>query len=149
MNSAIEALEALDEKWPGFFKMIKAQNGYKVEDFSYQDLMRINEMMINDEQGMETLIRSMMSLQRERQLDPEISRWLEDNGFVEKRIVDLRRKLESVNDQLASGTLPAEERSALFEELKEVRRRSKLIAEKGARNIGKSFLGLRTILGDQ
>ena len=149
MRDEIKVLEALNEKWPGFFDMIRAQNGYKVENFSYQDLMRINQMMINDEEGMETFVRAMMSLQQDRELDPGISRWFEDNGFVEKRIVDLKRKLEGLSSQIVSGDLPDEERRILVEELEEVRRRSNLVAEKGARNIGKSFLGLRTILGDQ
>lgn len=149
MRSEIKVLESLNDRWPGLFDMIKAQNGYKVENFSYQDLMRINQMMINDEEGMEAFVRVMMSLQQDRKFDPEISRWFEDNGFVEKRIVDLKHKLESLSEQIMSGNLPDEERRILVDELEEVRRRSKLVAENGAQNIGKSFLGLRTILGDQ
>lgn len=149
MRPEIRTLEDLNERWPGFFDMIRAQNGYEVESFSYQDLMRVNEAMLNDEEGMETFVRAMMSLQQDRALDPEISRWFEDNGFVEKRTVDLKRKLESLKDQILTGQISDEERNELTRELKEVQKRSRLIAEKGAKNMGRSFLGLRTILGDQ
>lgn len=149
MRPEIRTLEDLNERWPGFFDMIRAQNGYEVEGFSYQDLMRINEAMLNDEEGMEIFVRTIMSLQRDRAFDPEISHWFEDNGFVEKRTVDLKRKLESLKDQILTGQISDEERNKLTRELKEIQRRSKLIAEKGAKNMGRSFLGLRTLLGDQ
>ena len=149
MHTSLKTLMDLDSRWPGFFDMIRAQNGYKVEGFTYQDLMRINEAMIKDEEGMEIFVKAMMNLQRERNLNPEISRWFEDHGFVEKRTVDLKRKLESLSDKILSGELPKEERAALARELEEVRSSAKRIAEKGARNMGKSFLGLRTLIGDQ
>lgn len=148
-HEAVKSLKSLDERWPGFFDLVKVQNGFEVEGFGYEDLMRINEMIIKDEQGIEIFARSMMRLMHESAITPEVARWLEDNGFVAKEVVDLRDTIERIESEIHTlNSDDHERRKELSRSLDDCRKKAERVLNHGTRNMSKGFSGLRTLLGE-
>ena len=119
MHPAIETLEELNRRWPGFFELIRTKNGYET-DLRYADLMRVQLQMDTDEEGMQRFVGAMQLVLRDRSTDPELQRWLEETGFVEKHIVDLKREVDAIaNEDFAS--LTAAERASMAARLDRIR----------------------------
>lgn len=151
MNSverdAVEALKILDTRWPGFFDLVRSYNGFEVEGFGYEDLLRLNEVMLNDEEGMELLVRSLMALMKDEP-SPLVAEWLESVGFLSKDVIDLRDKLADMENKIQDDSLSVEERAELFRELDTLKAKANIVKNKSAQGIGRSFMGLQIILED-
>lgn len=147
-HEAIQALQGLNERWPGFFDLVRTQNGYEVEDFTYEDMMRVNTLMLQDEDGMEILVRSMMQLMQASQLDPKVAQWFEDNGFIQQSVVALKQSLKTAEERLNDPNISEEERVELTSELLEAKKQADTVRQRTASSMGKGLMGLRTLLGD-
>jgi hypothetical protein len=147
MNDAIKTLEALNVRWPGFFDLVRAQNGYE-SSIRYEDLMRINNKMIADEPGMELLVQAMMRLMKEDQVDPSVAEWFEKTGFISRRVVDLRALMREATMKLNSLNLSDKERESLTERLIQAKQEADKVRSQGAQDMSRGFAGLRGLVGD-
>ena len=113
---AIEGLCALNTKYNGkLFKMIQGRNGYKV-DLSYADYAATEAALI-ESGDMQLLVRLTETLLTDRTSNPQVADWLVENGFVEKRMLEIGNEIEGILAQASAGGATQEETDALFRRL--------------------------------
>ena len=137
----IEAIERLDVRWPGFLTYVKAQHGYDV-DLSYEDLMRVNALMLNDAEGMEILTRSLAVLVARRE-EPTIGDWLISNGFINRTIVEMQQEMEHIEARIASEEVAPEEKDALVERLFAIVDYANTVQARNANDSARTFMGMK------
>lgn len=141
----IEELKRLEERWPGLFDMIRVLNGYE-EDFSYESLVGLNDIILRDTEGLSTLLRAMMRLMNPVGVSPETKQWLEDNGFIAKAVVDLKKRKEAAHEVLARATCE-QEKSDAATELEVIQEKIEQVAQQSDLAMIKSLTGLQIIAG--
>ena len=148
-NEALQSLEKLDKRWPGFFNMMRFFNGHEVPGFGESDLLDLQEKILKDQEGLTDLVRAFMFLMQAESYEtsnPEIANWLKSNGFVDKRVINLMTEEQNIHAQLANESMSDTDRKALSEELSKVMRKRDDLSKQLSRNVGRGFAGLNDLL---
>ncbi|MDG1484271.1 MAG: hypothetical protein P8R54_32060 [Myxococcota bacterium] len=104
MTDPIVQLEALGLRWPGLFDVWSSMNGHDVPGIGYQELMDVNVRMMEDEafardaEAAAAIVASML-----KSSDPVHRHWLKENGFIDKRLMEMQEQLEVYESTLTSS----------------------------------------------
>ncbi len=129
MTDPIAALEELNRRWPGFFDVIKASNGFEVEGVGYEQFMTLNKVMIEDQEGMEIAMRAFKVLHASP--NPEHRAWLDATGFVSREVIELTTRLEDLEAALTRDDIGEEEKSQVIRELEVLQEQARRQGERG------------------
>ena len=149
MNSAIEIMEQLVERWPGMLDMIRVMNGYDV-DRSYEELLEINTRINADEEGMKLARQAMEQLMVDFQAgDPEVKAWLEANGFTSQQNIDFGHEMDAIVERIESNDYTSiDELQAMTDRLLDIMETCLRSAARHQSAIGRGFMVMGPPLED-
>ena len=127
-QTAMQTIDALEQRWPGFLDYVKASNGHPVSSFTYDDFLRIHIQMLLDDDGVQLLTKALESLFESHTGDPAVAAWLQDRGFFSHEMTLVQEELERIMSQMPHAT--GEEREALGRRIREIRSRAEEMAER-------------------
>lgn len=108
-NDPIAALESLNSRWPGLFDVWRAMNGHGRLEDGYQKIMDVETKMVQDPEfakGVEAVAKAVAQMLAHSEDNPGYAEWLETNGFIDKRLIEMKSKIlqfESVLNSVDSS----------------------------------------------
>jgi len=127
-ETAMQTIEGLEQRWPGFRDYIRASNGYDVPSFTYEDFLRVHTQMLMDGEGVELLTSSLAVLVASHTVEPAVATWLRAHGFISYEMTRVHDELEQIQAQLPHAT--GAEREALGRRIREIQARSQELAQR-------------------
>jgi len=110
INDPIETLKALDARWPGLFDVWRAMNNHGELKDGYQKIMEIQARMTEDpefSQGVEAVAKAVAQMLE--RADPDHAKWLEENGFIDRRLIEMKAQIMQFESVLSSVDSSREE----------------------------------------
>jgi hypothetical protein len=103
MTDPITLMESLNLRWPGLFDVWSAMNGHDVPGIGYQEIMDIQVRMVEDEafaKDVEAVAMTVASMFKSG--DSAHKNWLKENGFIDKRLMEMKKQLDVYESTLTS-----------------------------------------------
>ena len=120
-NDPIETLKALDTRWPGLFDVWRSMNGHGDLKNGYQKIMEMQTRMLEDpefSQGVEAVAKAVAQMLE--RADPDHAKWLEENGFIDQRLMEMKAQIMQFESVLNSVDSSREEVEAAVLGLREI-----------------------------
>jgi hypothetical protein len=139
----IQLLEELNERWPNFFGVIKAINGFDDGKMGYPEMMALNEAIVTDQQGIEMALKAFMVISASD--DPEHLQWLQTNGFISKAALELKQRCDELEALLLSNQ-SEEEVAETLRELEELSITARKLGEATATTSARGLGAISTLI---
>ena len=123
MLDPIATLTALNDRWPGFFDVIRSMNGWPVEGMTYDKILAVNVAMLGDDVGLAMLNAATALIMASE--DPTHRKWREEAGFVSRATLEASKRLDAAIAAHNEGTLSDAGLREVIDTLKQQTRRRK------------------------
>ena len=143
MPDLITTFHALDERWPGFLRFLRAASG-QPERIRYPDLMRLDAQMIADPEGVQLFLGAVMRAMTDR-LSPEEAEFFAHHGLVSRELSALRERLDGLLLSASAVNITPAERAELKAELTVLRRTLRRLQAQSSAAFSQGVARLKTL----